>query len=1359
MCAMSRPRWALVLLAFACALAGASAAPAVAAVQPWVTNGDVNAVVRSGDTVYLGGSFTRIGPRTGAGVALDQASGAFDPAVAQVTGTVLAAAPDGAGGWYIGGNFTAVGGAARRTLAHLLPSGAVDAAFNPGTNGSVLALAVSGSTVYAGGTFTTVGGETRHRLAAIDADTGSPTAWNPGAGDAVTALAVSGSTVYAGGFFRSVAGQPRNRLAAIDAISGTPTAWDPDAGDAVLALAVSGSTVYAGGSFGSVGGQSRNRLAAIDMSSGIATAWNPDASATVRALAVSGSTVYAGGSFASVGGEARRHLAAIDAATGSLEAWNPGTDEAVTALAVSGPTIYAGGYFASVSGQSRNRLAAIDASSGTPTAWDPDADGTVHALAAAGTTIYAGGEFASMDAQPRRNLAAIDVGTGAATAWNPGAGSSVNSLAVLGSTVYAGGMFTTIGGQPRRYLAAIDGQTGAPTAWTPDPDAPVLALAASGSTIYAGGFFSSVGGQSRSSLAAIDATSGEPTSWNPGADAAPLALVVSGPTVYAGGLFASVGGKARNFLAAIDAATGTTTSWNPGADNVVFALAAAGSTVYAGGAFGMVDGKSRSQLAAINASTGKPTAWQPVADGTVRALAVSGTAIYAGGDFTSMAGQPRNRLAAIDATTGTPTAWNPDADGTVLALAASGTTAYAGGSFNTLGSAPQRRIAAVDIPDTTRPAVTIAAPQDGVLVKRGAQLTAHFACEDDVAVTSCTAAVGGAPVVEGGELPTVQDGAHTLTVTATDAASNTRTASVTYHVDGTDPSVSVDAPGEEDWVGVGATLTANFSCSDTGGSGVVSCTGLLDGTTGVQDGDALPTASEESHTLAVTGVDRAGNDAEQSVTYHVDGTDPTATITAPADGAIVAKDASLPAAFSCADAGGSGIESCAAELDGSPVTVGAALPTAEDGFHTLTVTATDKVGRVGTASSTYYAGDKPAMTKRPSISAPGWVDGQTVTAHRGDWDNPVEEYHYTWLRCRSTAFASCSPIARAADAERYSLTGEDTGKWVRVKITATNPAGPTARASAVSPQVGVPVVSKRPSISGSTRTGDTLTANPGEWYPAETSVQVRWLRCSSLNLASCEKISGTADSDDLNTTYKLVDADDAKRIRAQVVAKNDAGSSAPATSTATVPIDKPTRLAAPKILPSKLRTGDTITADKGRWTGDPTFKIEWLRCDTLYPASCAKITSADATDNDAAYTLVDADDAKHLRVRVTASNAAGSSPASQSAPTAKVDKPVLKTRPALTGVAAVGQTLTTDRGEWSGQPLSGHTIEWLRCTTVYLADCTKIDSQDATDNDAVYRVTNADADARIRSRVQAHNPSGDSNRQTSLSTRKVPAAL
>ena len=190
--------------------------------QPYVTNGTVSAIVRDGGTVYIGGSFTYVGPNNPNGTALDAGTGAPDLRSARPNGTVNAAVSDGAGGWYIGGVFTQVGGLVRNRIAQLDATGAVTS-FDPNASSTVNALAVAGGRVYAGGTFTSIGGATHNRIAALDAATGLAVAgFNPNASNTVIALAVAGGTVYAGGGFTSIGGLPRANLVALNAVTGVP---------------------------------------------------------------------------------------------------------------------------------------------------------------------------------------------------------------------------------------------------------------------------------------------------------------------------------------------------------------------------------------------------------------------------------------------------------------------------------------------------------------------------------------------------------------------------------------------------------------------------------------------------------------------------------------------------------------------------------------------------------------------------------------------------------------------------------------------------------------------------------------------------------------------------------------------------------------------------------------------------------------------------------------------------------------------------------------------------------------------------------------------------------------------------------
>jgi YVTN family beta-propeller protein len=83
-----------------------------------------------------------------------------------------------------------------------------------------------------------------------------------------------------------------------------------------------------------------------------------------------------------------------------------------------------------------------------------------------------------------------------------------------------------------------------------------------------------------------------------------------------------------------------------------------------------------------------------------------------------------------------------------------------------------------------------------------------------------------------------------------------------------------------------------------------------------------------------------------------DGRAPTIDLRTPADGAQYDFGAVVPADYSCADEGGSGLQSC----EGS-VASGAALDTSAAGTHAFTVTASDGAGNAATVTHTYTVAD------------------------------------------------------------------------------------------------------------------------------------------------------------------------------------------------------------------------------------------------------------------------------------------------------------------------------------------------------------------------------------------------------------------
>ncbi len=702
----------------------------------WGANGNVLDVARSGNTLYIAGSFRSVGENSGGFVPIDAQTGETLRPFPKVAGSAHVIVPDGSGGWYIGGEFTAVAGKPRSCLAQIRADGSVTD-WNPSVTGSpgyidppaVIAMAIHGGRLFVGGGFRKIGGQPHENLGCVDVRTGSVLDWNldTNVDGWVSTFAVHDSTVFVGGVFTSIGGQARNYLAAIDATAGAVTPWQANPDYAVLTMLVREDTLFAGGQFGWIGGGFRAYLAALDVHTAQLLPFNADVrgiyvdyapTPRVGALALVGDTLYAAGNFTQIGGAARSSLAALNATTGDALPWAPpplgpqydGFPPPICGtVAVSGGTVFIGGWFDTVGGESRPFLAALSKGTGAVTPWNPKPDLSVGLIVPRGDTVLVGGIFSLVgEWKHRAGLAAIDLTTGTVKPWNPNPdGVICTAVAVHGDRLFVSGDFANIGGQPRphNYFAALDTLNGEATDWDPGANSLASVLLLKGDTLYAGGEFTQIGGQLRNYVAAVNATTAEVTAWDPNASWPILTMARSGDTMYLGGLFSQIGGQMRRGIAAVDAKTGVLTPWNPDTDNsTVYSLLVNGNTVYVGGAFGQIGGQPRRSLAALDITTGTATTWQPsltnwdVVYPHVRALALADSVLYIGGSFASVGGEPRICLAAVDTTTGLATNWDPGTDGLVWSLAADGNTVYAGGGFTRAGGLPAIGLAAFSFP-------------------------------------------------------------------------------------------------------------------------------------------------------------------------------------------------------------------------------------------------------------------------------------------------------------------------------------------------------------------------------------------------------------------------------------------------------------------------------------------------------------------------------------------------------------------------------------------------------------------------------------------------------------------------------------
>jgi hypothetical protein len=200
---------------------------------------------------------------------------------------------------------------------------------------------------------------------------------------------------------------------------------------------------------------------------------------------------------------------------------------------------------------------------------------------------------------------------------------------------------------------------------------------------------------------------------------------------------------------------------------------------------------------------------------------------------------------------------------------------------------------------------------------------------------------GGADQPYTGTISVTTDGPHTLTAHAA-----TGSASITFFVDSSPPTVTITVPNTATAFSQGQSVTPAFTCAD-GGIGVQTC---------VAASLAIDTTTLGWHSFAVTATDKLGKQHTETVPYVV------IKITTPAAGATFPRSAVVNASYSC----GTGF-TCSATVTppgGSPVPVanGTPLPTAVQGAYSMAVKSADGSGHSGTLTTTYSVGLPPSLT-------------------------------------------------------------------------------------------------------------------------------------------------------------------------------------------------------------------------------------------------------------------------------------------------------------------------------------------------------------------------------------------------------------
>jgi hypothetical protein len=286
----------------------------------------------------------------------------------------------------------------------------------------------------------------------------------------------------------------------------------------------------------------------------------------------------------------------------------------------------------------------------------------------------------------------------------------------------------------------------------------------------------------------------------------------------------------------------------------------------------------------------------------------------------------------------------------------------------------------------------------------------------------------------------------------------------------------------------------------------------------------------------------------------------------------------------------------------------------------------------------------PANARPPAIVGNAEQE-EVLGVDPGTWmaAGPLR-FSYRWRSCDARG-GSCS--FNGATRRTYRPRPVDAGRTLRVLVSASS--GPLTAAALTAPTAVVtpppqqlaPLNASVPRISGTARAGQTITVQPGDWRGAQPmTFTFQWQRCGHEG-RDCASIAGA-----VRPTFTLETEDVGHRLRAVVVAENDAGrASAVSRATNVVeaapppPAQAPRNVTRPTIAGSAVQ-GATLTADPGRWDGTQPISIafRWIRCDPSL-RSCVALGGATSST----YRIGSSDVGGRLLVRVRARNAGGTS--------------------------------------------------------------------------------------------------------------------
>ena len=292
--------------------------------------------------------------------------------------------------------------------------------------------------------------------------------------------------------------------------------------------------------------------------------------------------------------------------------------------------------------------------------------------------------------------------------------------------------------------------------------------------------------------------------------------------------------------------------------------------------------------------------------------------------------------------------------------------------------------------------------------------------------------------------------------------------------------------------------------------------------------------------------------------------------------------------------------------------------------------------------------DSPA-TGLPTISGTPQVGEQLTAGTTGIADADGlsgATFAYQWL-------ADDVDIPDATDAT-YTLVADDEGQTIKVRVTFTDDAenettltSAATEAVAAAPQPDSPATGE-PTISGTAQVGEVLTVNTTGIADADGLTTSTY----SYQWVASDGTTDTDIPDATDATYTLVADDEGQTIKVRVTFTDDAENETTLTSAATEAVAAAPQPDSPATgeptISGTAQVGEVLTVNTTGIADDDgldsaVFAYQWLADD-------AEIVGATGSN----YTLVDDDEGRTIKVRVTVTDDLGNETTLTSAATGEV---------------------------------------------------------------------------------------------------------